>query len=276
MSYQGKTAVVTGGGSGMGQLLAKRLAAGGAKVAVLDMNEAGMQETVSAQAGIQAYRCDVADMASVKSTLAAVRDSLGAIDLLVNCAAIMPTTPALDAPEGQTNKAMMINYGGTVNMVSDIMPPMVKAGRGQIVIFGSIAGSVLAPHLAAYCASKAATNAYTEILIEETRGTGVHVMLVCPPMVNTPLLKQAETGSNPKNIQMAKDKNRLASPEFIVDEVEKGLRKGTEILVPGGEAKTLMIMRRWMPRLLWKIVHLSMKSQVSGFRAWRSVINVTK
>jgi short-subunit dehydrogenase len=136
---------------------------------------------------------------------------------------------------------------------------MVKAGKGQIVIFGSIAGSVLASHLAAYCATKAATNAYVEILIEETRHTGVHVMLVCPPMVNTPLLKQAKTGSNPKNIQMAKEKNRLASPEFIVDQVEKGLQKRTEILIPGGEAKTLVLLRRWMPRLLWKIIHLSMK-----------------
>ena len=259
MSYQGKVAVVTGGGSGMGQLMAKRLAAGGAKVAVLDMNEAGMQVTVSAAAGIEAYRCDVSDLTSVKSTLAAVRDSLGNIDLLVHCAAIMPTSPILEAPEGQTNKAMMINYGGTVNLIADVMPPMVKVGKGQIVIFGSIAGSVLASHLAAYCASKAATNAYVEILIEETRHTGVHVMLVCPPMVNTPLLKQAETGSNPKNIQMAKEKNRLASPEFIIDQVEKGLQKRTEILIPGGEAKTLVLLRRWTPRLLWKIIHLSMK-----------------
>jgi len=152
-----------------------------------------------------------------------------------------------------------INYGGTVNLVSQLMPGMVKAGRGQIVVFGSIAGYVLAPHLAAYCASKAATNAYMEILIEENRGSGVQLMLVCPPMVNTPLLKQAEENSNPKNIQMSKEKNRLASPEFIIDQVEKGLVKGTEILYPNAEAKITVLMRRWMPGLLWKVIHLSNK-----------------
>jgi len=121
--------------------------------------------------------------------------------------------------------------GGTVNLVGEIMPPMVKAGRGQIVVFGSIAGYVLAPDLAAYCASKAATNAYVEILMEETRGSGVHVILVCPPMVNTPLLNQATENSNPKNIQMAKATNRLASPEFIIDKVEQLPQKLPELFI---------------------------------------------
>lgn len=259
MNYQGKTAIVTGGGSGMGRIMATRLAAGGARVAIIDMNEQGMAETAAAQSGIVPFVCDVSSLDAVKQTLAAIGSQLGAVDLLVHCAAIMPTNLALEAPEGQVNKVMSINYGGTVNLVSQLMPGMVKAGRGQIVVFGSIAGYVLAPHLAAYCASKAATNAYMEILIEENRGSGVQLMLVCPPMVNTPLLKQAEENSNPKNIQMSKEKNRLASPEFIIDQVEKGLVKGTEILYPNAEAKITVLMRRWMPGLLWKVIHLSNK-----------------
>lgn len=259
MDYQGKIAIVTGGGSGMGRIMAKRLAVGGAKVAIIDMNEAGMQETAAAQSGITPFRCDVSNAEAVKTTIAAIRSQLGTIDILVHCAAIMPTNPVLSAPEGQINKVMNINYGGTVNLVGEIMPPMVKAGRGQIVVFGSIAGYVLAPDLAAYCASKAATNAYVEILIEETRGSGVHVMLVCPPMVNTPLLNQATENSNPKNIQMAKETNRLASPDFIIDKVEQGMAKGTLILYPNAEAKITVLMRRWMPGLLWKIIHLSNK-----------------
>lgn len=269
MSYQGKKAIVTGGGSGMGRILAQRLAAGGATVAIIDMNEAGMAETVQSQSGITPFRCDVSSLDAVKETLAAIQAQLGEIDMLVHCAAIMPTNPALKAPEGQINKVMTINYGGTVNLISTLMPQMIAASKTagkphhqkdkQIVIFGSIAGYVMAPDLAAYCASKAATNAFTEILIEETRATGVHVMLVCPPTVNTPLLKQAEENSNPKNIQMLKEKNRLASPESIVDAVEKGLQKGTEILYPNAEAKFTVLFRRWAPGLLWKVIRLTNK-----------------
>ncbi len=78
-------------------------------------------------------------------------------------------------------------------------------------------------------------------------------------MVNTPLLKQATDNSNPKNIRDSIEKNRLADPNFIVDEIEKGLAEKVEILLPGAEAKILVWLRRFSPRLVWKLVHLSNK-----------------
>jgi len=120
---------------------------------------------------------------------------------------------------------------------------------------------VLVPECGAYCASKAAVNAYTEVLIEENRGSGVHIMLVCPALVNTPLLQQAVETSNPKNIRDSIKNNRLADPDAIIDAVERGLKKKTEILLPNTEAKILSWMRRLAPRLLWKFIHHTNKEK---------------
>lgn len=95
------------------------------------------------------------------------------------------------------------------------------------------------------------------MLIEETRGSGVHVMLVCPALVDTPLLQQAVATSNPKVIADSIAKSRFADPELIIDEVEKALRKRTKILMPGAEAKAVMWLRRMSPGLLWRIVRLA-------------------
>ena len=79
-------------------------------------------------------------------------------------------------------------------------------------------------------------------------------MLVCPPLVDTPLLEQAVATSNPKVISDSIAKNRFAVPDFIIDEVVKALAKRTVILIPGAEAKAVMWLRRMSPALLWKII----------------------
>jgi NAD(P)-dependent dehydrogenase (short-subunit alcohol dehydrogenase family) len=248
-------ALVTGGASGMGRICALRLANQGAKVAVVDMDPAGLESLQQESSNIFPYLCDVSDLAGVEGVLAEVRAQFGFIHRVVHCAAIMPTACLAEQETETIHRLMRINYGGTVNVTKSVLPAMFEKGAGELVVFGSTGGSVLVPECGAYCASKAAVNAYTEILIEENRGRGVHIMLVCPPLVDTPLLQQAVETSNPKSVRDSIEKKRFADPEFIVDEVEKGLKRKIEILLPGGEAKFVMAMRRYFPRLLWKIVH---------------------
>ena len=252
-----RVAVVTGGASGMGRIIALRMAGRGTRVAILDLNDAGLEATAKESPNITAYRCDTSDLSRVEELIGRIGAELGTIDRVVHCAAIMPTAPLLEQPTALIHKMMAVNYGGTVNLTKTVLPEMQRRGRGELVIFGSIAGSVLAPHLGSYCATKAATNAFAEVLIEENRGSGVHLLLVCPPMVNTPLLKQATENSNPKNIRVSIEKGRLADPEYVVDQVELALARGDEILIPGAEAKITMWMRRFFPRLLWKVIHRS-------------------
>jgi short-subunit dehydrogenase len=230
------------------------MAAQGIRVAVVDRDREALTAVASESSNVHPVRCDVSSSEELGAALAGVESKLGVVDRMVTCAAIMPTSQLGDQETRDIQQVMAVNYGGTINAVQAVLPAMVRRRAGELIIFGSTGGSVLVPDCGAYCASKAATNVYGEMLIEELRGSGVHVMLVCPPLVDTPLLQQAVATSNPKIISDSIAKNRFADPEFIINEVEKALAKGTEILMPGAEAKTVMWLRRMSPRLLWKIV----------------------
>ena len=261
MAFHGNIALITGAASGMGRLAARRLAAGGATIAALDVNEAGLEETARAWPNIHTYLCDVTDEARVNAVFQQVADDLGPIDRVMHAAAIMPTALALEMDTGLIRKLMEINYFGTVNVVRAGLPSLLARDRGDLILFGSVAGWVPSTHLSAYNASKAAVNAFVEVLMEENKGSHVRIMLVCPPMVDTPLLDQATESSNPSLIQLGRSQGRPVSPSFILDSIETGIDKGKQVLLPGGEAKMLYALRRLSPRLLWKI-------QSSAEQAW--------
>jgi short-subunit dehydrogenase len=126
---------------------------------------------------------------------------------------------------------------------------MLERRQGDIIVFGSITGFAFARRLAAYCASKAAVNAFTEVLIHECRETPLRVLLVCPPAVNTPLISQA-TATGPAGIRDAATSQKMASPASIIDAIEAGIEARKDVIFPG-EARMIYWMRRLSPRLLW-------------------------
>jgi short-subunit dehydrogenase len=239
----------------MGRIFALRMARRGCTVAILDRSLAALEETAQHSERILAFPCDVTNLQELRTIVEQVTADHGAIDRVVHCAAIMPTARLVEQDTDEIQLLMAVNYGGTVNVTKTVLPAMLERGAGELVIFGSTGGSVLVPECGAYCASKAATNAFAEVLIEETRGSGVKVMLVCPPLVDTPLLRQASESSNPKMIRDSLARKRLADPETIIDAVETGLKQGREILLTGAEAKLVMLARRIAPRLLWRVLH---------------------
>jgi len=249
----GKVAIVTGGASGMGQIIARRLVAQGAKVAIFDVNDQGLQAMAAEADTITALRCDISSLAEVEARVAEVAQRLGPIDLLVHCAALMPSHKLIDHTHEGMEKLFRINYFGTTYMVRAVLPAMMERGRGRIIAFGSIAGIALVPKMGAYCATKAAVNAYIEVLQNEIRKSGVRVHLVCPPAVNTPLVDQTIATDTPGSIIEAKKSGRLADPEKMIDAIEKGVRKDRDIIYPK-EAKLLYLWRALFPKLWWKVV----------------------
>jgi NAD(P)-dependent dehydrogenase (short-subunit alcohol dehydrogenase family) len=244
---------VTGGASGMGQITARRLARQGAKVAIFDVNEKALHDTAAESNNITAYRCDISSLQDVEAKVAQVAAELGPIELLVHAAALMPSHKLIDHTHEGMEKLFRINYFGTTYMIRAVLPPMMERGRGRIIAFGSIAGIALVPKMGAYCATKAAVNAYIEVLQNEIRGSGVRVHLVCPPAVNTPLVDQTIATDTPGSIIEAKKSGRLADPEKMIDAIEKGVRKDQDIIYPK-EAKLLYLWRALLPKLWWKVV----------------------
>ncbi len=254
MAFHGKVALVTGAASGMGRLAARRLAAAGAKVAALDVNEGGLRETRGELAGIQPHTVDVTDARAVAATVRQVESELGPIDRVLNAAAIMPTERILAQDAGLVNRIMAINYGGTVNVTMAALPGMLERGRGDLVNFASVAGWLPTLHFGAYNASKFAVVAFTEVLYHENRGRGVRFACVCPPPVATPLLDQAK--SQPKILAELPP----IAPERVLDAIERDLERGRLMVFPDWNARAAVWMRRHLPRFAWWNVH-----RVEGF-----------
>jgi NAD(P)-dependent dehydrogenase (short-subunit alcohol dehydrogenase family) len=251
MSLQNKVVLITGAGSGMGRLSAQRASKQGAKVAALDINEAGLQETAKGHENIHIYPVDVTNVPQVFAVVEKVIKDLGNLDRVVNAAAIMPFGKILDHEINSFHRVMNINYGGLVNITKAALPNMLANKKGDFIIFSSMLGQMPVLLTGAYSASKFATSAFAEILMHEYRNQGVRFACICPPAVKTPLLQQAVDTAWPKIL----DENPPISPEEVLDAIEIGLEKGDFWIFPGKGTKGGWRARRFMPELIWKHIH---------------------
>lgn len=251
MAFHGQVALVTGGGSGMGRAAARKLAAAGARVAILDVNEPGQAETAAGHDTIHAYACDVTDLERVRQVIAGVETSLGPIDRVVHAAGIMPGALVVDETLEQAKRIMDINYYGTLHLLLTLLPKMVERGSGDFIAFGSTAGYVPLPYMGAYSASKAAVNALLETAYWENRGSGVRILLAAPPPVDTPLLDQAPVDATA--ISDTKAQGRTMTAEEMIDAIERDLEKGKPVCTGNTFGAMTVLMRRFIPTHLWKM-----------------------
>lgn len=255
MAFHGKVAVITGGGSGMGAVMATRLAQSGAQVAIIDLNERGMAETVAKNAGIHPFTGDVTDGEQLQALVLDVEQRLGPIDRLAAAAGIMPGGPLSEMPAERINKIMQVNYEGTVNTVKAVLPGMLQRGCGDLILFGSLAGVMFSTGMGAYNASKAAVNAFGEVLAYELKGSGLRVLTVRPGAVDTPLIGQAT--DSVKGLRDAQKKGKMTAPQQVIDAIEAALERGEYWVYPSADARFGQWLRRLSPRLGWKMVEHS-------------------
>lgn len=251
-----KVILITGGGSGMGQLAAQNFSRAGAKVAALDVNEAGLAQTKSGFDSISTWQVDITDYAAVQQVVSEVTASLGPIDSVYNAAAIMPMGKILETENPVQHKVMDINCGGLINIAQATLPDMIARGSGDFVSFASTAGLIPIMMAGPYAASKAAVAMYTEILYHENMNSGIRFACVCPIVVKTPLLQQARDTVWPKML----DSGDPMQPQEVLDEIDRSLNKGDFWVFAGKGASSGARMRRFFPGLIWKQVH-----KVEGF-----------
>jgi 2-dehydro-3-deoxy-L-rhamnonate dehydrogenase (NAD+) len=180
--YAGRVALVTGGASGIGAAVARRLLDEGARVASFDLLE-------KAPEGVLTVTGDVADSADVEQAIAFTRHELGHIDVLVCSAGVAGASlPTLAVPDEEWQRVMRVNADGVFFCNRAVIPDMVERGYGRIVNVASIAGKEGNPMAAAYSASKAAVIALTKAVAKDVARTGVLVNCVTPAVIDTPIL----------------------------------------------------------------------------------------
>lgn len=191
MNLDGRVAIVTGAGSGIGAAIARLLAERGARVAVTDL-DAGAAERVAAaireqRGDAQAWRLDVSSHGEARDGIAAVRARFGTIDMLVNNAGWDKAEPFLESQPETWERLVRVNLLGPIHLTHAVLPVMIEARRGRIVNISSDAGRVGSSGEVVYSATKGGVIAFTKGIAREVARHGITVNSVAPGPTDTPL-----------------------------------------------------------------------------------------
>jgi NAD(P)-dependent dehydrogenase (short-subunit alcohol dehydrogenase family) len=188
-SLAGQVAVITGGGQGLGEGIARRLHAAGAKIAVLDINQQNASSVAQSVEGI-GIKCDVSSAESVASSISEVRQQLGGISIVVNSAGITGRSVHLwELEAADLDQVYSVNLRGTFLLCRAVIGEMLDRKYGRILNIASIAGKEGNPRLIPYSSTKAAVIALTKALAKEVVGLGdITVNSISPAVVHTKLL----------------------------------------------------------------------------------------
>lgn len=269
-NLQQKVAVITGAGSGIGRALAQELACAGSRLALSDVNEQGLQQTValcrSLGAEVRGYALDVADRDAVYAHAAEVLRDFGVVNMVVNNAGVALSAKIEELNWPDFEWLMGINFWGVAHGTQAFLPHLIASGDGHVVNISSVFGLVGIPKQGAYNAAKFAVRGYTEALRLEMRmqNRPVQVSCVHPGGIRTNIARAARKGESDRDRDLGRDFDKLAmtTPEKAAQTIVRGILRNRGRILVGPDAGLF----EWLQRLLGihyqPVIRLLMRGKV--------------
>ncbi|HYW03300.1 MAG TPA: SDR family oxidoreductase [Gammaproteobacteria bacterium] len=267
-----RTCYVTGGSSGIGLAVARRLVAGGADVHIFGRDPDRLSVATAELAAVrpvpertvQGHVLDVTDGAAVEAVLGELNRSQGAPDLLVNCAGLARPRRVTEVTPEQFEFVLRTNLHGTFRVIKAVLPAMLEAGRGHLVNTSSVAGFVGVYGLTDYCASKFGLVGLSQALRSELRPHGIRVSVLCPPDTDTPGFAQ-ENVTKPRETRAISGGAGLMEADGVARELMRGLARNRFMIIPGWGGRFTWWMQRLAPGVVqWVMDRQIRATQVSG------------
>ena len=242
---QNKSIIITGGASGMGAASARKFAASGANVTIVDINKKLAHQVANEINTVDPIIGDIRDSIFCNQVIEMTIERYGKIDVLINCAGTILRADAENTTDEDWHRVMSTNVDGLFFMSRAAIKPMVGNGNGVIINFGSIWGSVGSAGVVAYCASKGAVHQITRAMALDHAKDGIRINSVCPGEVNTPMLSTGRKfPPTQEDLKKLADETipvaRLAEPEEIANVVfflaseDASYMTGSMVTVDGG------------------------------------------
>ena len=261
--FERKVVLVTGACAGIGRALAQRFAQAGARLVLLDLDQAALDSLAQHlrdhhNVEVLALRCDVAEAAAVEAAVALAVEQFGGIDLLINNAGITHRSRFADTDLAVFQRIMQVNYFGALHCTRAALPSLL-ARRGQIVVLSSLSGFAPMLDRSAYNASKHALHGLFETLRLELAGSGVNVMLVCPGFTATDIRKKALVGDGSVTGQPIPFVGKVNAPQDTAEAIYRAAVRRKRLLIHSNVNWLARLLARLSPRLFehWLVPRLS-------------------
>lgn len=271
--FKDKHALITGGSSGIGLALSKRLAKEGCKVAILSRQEILLQSAVDeisrltpeGSLPVIPLQADVTKRQELKTVLEAYTSQHGIPDIVINCAGVSHPGTFTSLKHEVFQWMMDVNYFGTVNVLKLLVPGMKVRRSGHIVNISSMAGFLGIYGYTAYSASKFAVSGFTDVLRSEMKPYNIKVSIVFPPDTQTPQLEYEEK-FKPFITKQVASSAKLMSAEAVADEIVRRVARGKYIVLPGFEAKAFYALQNLLGRRVYPVLDLLIGNAISKLR----------
>jgi NAD(P)-dependent dehydrogenase (short-subunit alcohol dehydrogenase family) len=258
IGFSGRVVVITGGSRGLGLVIARRLAAAGARLCLLARDGAELERAAQhfpPGVDVMTLRCDIRRRADVRAAIDTVLERWHVIDILINNAGVIQVGPLEHMTEQDFENAMATHFWGPLHLMFEIVPSMRQRGFGRIVNITSIGGRIAVPHLAPYCASKFALVGLSDAVRTELEPYGIRVTTVTPGLMRTGSPRNADMkGKHEAEYAWFAIADSLpglsASADNAADQIVEACRYGDTEVTITLPAKIAMVANHFMPGIV--------------------------